>query len=150
MNTERVEVHFKKTHPDARLPTVSYWDPLTGDTGHDVYAVERQVIPAQKSIVVSLGLQVAYISPGYWIQWGPRSGMGFKSDVVCFMGVVDNGYRGVFGLKLFNHSDNDYVVDKHDRVAQFVVHRLHTPEVKWSNIVTETVRQDGGFGHTGA
>lgn len=50
---------------------------------------------------------------------------------------------------LFNHSDVDFVVKEHDRVAQLVLERIYTPEVVEVAELEESVRGEGGFGSTG-
>ena len=50
---------------------------------------------------------------------------------------------------LFNHSDVDFQVREHDRVAQLVLERIYTPEVMEVQELEESVRGEGGFGSTG-
>lgn len=50
---------------------------------------------------------------------------------------------------LFNHSDVDFTVNEHDRVAQLVLERIYTPEVVEVEELEESVRGEGGFGSTG-
>ena len=137
-------LRFKKTHPDAKLPTRNH----ASDTGCDVYAIEEVVIPARGSGVVDVGLDVAYITPGYWFQICSRSGLGFKKGIVAFPGVVDETYRGTCGVKLTNITDEDYRVLKGDKIAQFVVHRNYNVGIEEGE-KTETARGESGFGSSG-
>ena len=50
---------------------------------------------------------------------------------------------------LFNHSDVDFVVKEHDRIAQLILERIYTPEVMEVEELEESVRGEGGFGSTG-
>ena len=52
-------------------------------------------------------------------------------------------------MLLFNHSDVDFVVKEHDRVAQLILERIYTPEVMEVAELEESVRGEGGFGSTG-
>jgi len=142
-------VKFLKTHPDAVLPERNHKDTFTGDSGYDVTAVEDTVIPARGAVVVPVGLKLAYLPPGIWIRIESRSGLQFKHGLQAFGGIIDNSYRGDMGIRMLNHSDNDYTVKKGDRVAQLVLYPLVTTETSWSETVQETERGEKGFGSSG-
>ena len=59
----------------------------------------------------------------------PRSGLAWKSFIDVGAGVIDADYRGNVGVLLFNHAETDFVVKKGDRVAQFILERIYTPQV---------------------
>jgi len=67
---KEIELKVVKTHPDAKLPHRAH----DNDSGYDVYSVEEVVVPARGSVVVPVGLTLAYITPGYWFRVEPRSG----------------------------------------------------------------------------
>jgi len=142
-------VKFLKTHPDAVLPERNHKDSFTGDSGYDVTAVEDTVIPARGAAIVPVGLKLAYLPPGIWIRVESRSGLQFKYGLQAFNGIIDNQYRGDLGIRVLNHSDNDYTVKKGDRVAQFVLYPLVTLESSWSESIHETERGEKGFGSSG-
>lgn len=138
---------FKKTHDAAVLPKANNDKPHFGDTGYDLTAVESAWIPPGTSRVVEVGLTLADITPGYWFRIEPRSGLGFKNSIQPHLGVIDNGYRGDLGVKLYNfHETKDLQIKAGDKVAQIVVYPLIQPECEWSEEVTETDRGDKGFG----
>ena len=143
------EIGFKKTHPDAVLPTSNNSDITLGDSGYDLTAVEDTWIPAKGSAVVPVGLTLAHIDPGFWFRIEPRSGLGFKHSLQPHLGVIDNEYRGDLGVKLYSFNDLAYEVKKGDRIAQLVVYRLFKPIMKWVDEVEETSRGDKGFGSSG-
>lgn len=147
-NMHQVTIKFKKTHEDAVLPGANNSEPGVGDSGYDLTAVDERFIPAGGSVVVPVGLTLADITPGYWIRIEPRSGLGFKHNIQPHLGVIDNGYRGDLGVKLYNFSDsgNGYTVNKGDRIAQLVVYPLIQPCVSFCDDVTDTSRGDKGFG----
>ena len=118
----------------------------TGDTGYDVFAVEDKVIPARGSAVVDIGVEVAYVSPGYWFRVEPRSGLGFKNSLQPHLGVIDNPYRGNCAIKLYNFSDVDYNVTKGKAIAQIAFYPIIEPRVSWSDEKVETERNEKGFG----
>lgn len=142
-----ISVKIKKTHSDAVLPCANNNQLATGDTGYDLVAVEDTEIPARGSNVVSVGLTLADLSPGYWIRIEPRSGLGFKHNIQPHLGVIDNGYRGDLAVKLYNfHDENNYTVHKGDKIAQLAVYPLIQPKFEFVDEVTETSRGDKGFG----
>lgn len=65
-------------------------------------------------------------------------------------GVIDEDYRGNVGVVLFNHSDEDFIVKKGDRIAQLICEKIFYPELVEATSLTDTKRADGGFGSTGA
>jgi dUTP pyrophosphatase len=141
------KIKIMKTHEDAALPASNNADTCTGDTGYDLVAVESAHIEAGSSEVVSVGLTLADISPGYWIRIEPRSGLGFKHNIQPHLGVIDNGYRGDLAVKLYNFSrDDGYTVKKGDKIAQLAVYPLLQPEFSFSDSITETPRGNKGFG----
>lgn len=141
-----MNVKLIKTHPDAVLPTANNKESGTGDTGFDLVAVERTMILQRGSAVVPVGLTLADITPGYWIRIEPRSGLGFKHSLQPHLGVIDNGYRGDLAVKMYNFSDNSYMIEPGDKIAQLVVYPLLQPTFEFTNQVTETNRGDKGFG----
>ena len=143
-------IKFLKTHPDAQLPKASTIGTIgTGDTGYDLTAVESIIIPANGSKVAPVGLTLAYVEQGFWFRIEPRSGLGFKHSLQPHLGVIDNGYRGDLGVKLYNFSNIDVHIHKGDRIAQFVVYPLIQPECEWVNEIVESDRGDNGFGSSG-
>tara|TARA_R100000951_G_scaffold111396_2_gene110379 strand:- start:34523 stop:35011 length:489 start_codon:yes stop_codon:yes gene_type:complete len=155
---------FKQVHPDAKLPTKTHSGAGIGDTGYDVYAVENVVIDPGKSAVVDVGIELAYMPPGYWIRIEGRSGLGFVKGIWPHPGIIDNQYRGNMGVKLYNlnkPSADDwdgvygtstmkeaYEVKAGDRIAQLVVYKLHELDVAFGASV-ESERGEKGFGSSG-
>lgn len=135
---------FEKTHPDAKLPVKNH----DSDTGFDVFCVEDKLIPARGSAVVDVGLKFANIPHGYWVKVEGRSGLGFKHGIIPHPGIIDNGYRGNAGIKLYNQTDIDYNVKAGDRIAQFVLYPLVSCHVEYGE-VQETSRGEKGFGSSG-
>ena len=126
-----MELKFKKTNDKAVLPRKNH----DNDTGLDVSSVVDITIPAKGSAVVDVGLKFAYISFGFWVKVEGRSGLGFKHGIFPHPGIIDQGYRGDAGIKLYNFTDKDYKVKAGDRIAQFVVYRNYTVETSESEII---------------
>lgn len=148
MSTE-IKISFVKTHDDARLPQRNNNEPLVGDTGYDIYAVENVDILPHSTITVPIGLDIGYIEKGYWIRIESRSGMFFRNGITAFPGVIDCSYRGKLGAALVNNTDTAYTVSKGDRIAQLVVYKLLEPIISWAESKDQTTRGDKGFGSSG-
>jgi len=147
--SEFTGLSFVKTHPDAILPERNHKDPLTGDTGYDVTAVEDITVPAREAVVVPVGLKLGYLTPGFWIRIESRSGLQFKHNISAFNGIIDNQYRGDLGVRLINGSDYDYHVKKGDRVGQLVIYPLCVAETKFIDEAVTSERGEKGFGSSG-
>ena len=137
-------LQFEKTHVDAVLPGKNH----DSDTGMDVTCIEDFTIPAHGSTVVGVGLKFAFIQPGYWVKVEGRSGLGFKHGIMPHPGIIDSGYRGDAGIKLYNLSGTDYEGKAGDRIAQFVVYTNHDVIVTEGEIV-DSDRGEKGFGSSG-
>lgn len=64
-------------------------------------------------------------------------------------GVIDADYRGEIKILLFNHGEVDFAIKEGDRIAQLVLEKISTPEVKEVDTLEESVRGSDGFGSTG-
>jgi dUTP pyrophosphatase len=141
-----VKINFVKKHPDAILPVKNYNDELTGDAGYDIFSIEGVLVPAGGSAVVGVGIDVGYITPGYWFKVEGRSGLAFKKEIDPHFGIIDNSYRGEFGIKLFNSSKEDHFLPKGYAVAQMIVYRMIDCEVGWQEVHSPGERGTKGFG----
>jgi|TARA_R110002050_G_scaffold10373_12_gene35502 dUTP pyrophosphatase len=144
--SKQLEVKFVKTHDDAVLPKANNTTDGTGDSGYDLTAVEAVDIPPKGSAVVPVGLKLGFVTPGFWFRIEPRSGLGFKSSIQPHLGVIDNGYRGDLGVKLYNFSDKVFSVKHGERIAQMVFYELLQPNIEWTEEADETARGEKGFG----
>jgi len=135
---------FEKTHVDAILPVKNH----DNDTGMDVTSIEDITVPARGSAIVGVGLKFAYIEPGFWVKVEGRSGLGFKHGIMPHSGIIDEGYRGDAGIKLYNLTDVDYNVNAGERIAQFVIYANYPVEVSEGSVV-DSDRGEKGFGSSG-
>lgn len=83
------------------------------------------------------------------MQIAPRSGLAVKNGIDVGAGIVDYDYRGAVGVVLFNHSNEDFVVKRGDRIAQFIFKRIAKPTFVEVHELPGTERGAGGFGSTG-
>ena len=142
-----VEIRVKKTSPDAILPKKNNTNSWTGDAGFDLFAIEDVYIPPRGSVIVNVGLQLAYVTPGYWFRIEPRSGLGFKKGLQPHLGIIDNGYRGDLGVKIYNFSASETYINKGQGVAQLIAYKmLNTVVLETEEIDNSTDRGAKGFG----
>ena len=141
-----MKIGFKKVHPDAMLPKYAH----DGDAGMDVYAVEDVKLRPLEPMLVKTGL-VADIPTGYEIQVRPRSGLALKHGITCINtpGTVDADYRGEVGVLLVNLGNTPFVINDGERIAQMVVARHEQVAFESVDVLDETERGDGGYGHSG-
>jgi len=79
----------------------------------------------------------------------PRSGLAAKHFIDVGAGVIDQDYRGNVGVVLFNFGEEDFKVNKGDRIAQLILERIYIPELEELQNLDNTARGSGGFGSTG-
>ena len=101
-------------------------------------------------ILVPTGLYVS-IPQGYEAQIRPRSGLALKKGITILNspGTIDADYRGEIGIIVVNFSQEDFVINDGERIAQMIIARYETVEWELCESLDETVRGAGGFGHTG-
>jgi dUTP pyrophosphatase len=88
---------------------------------------------------------------GYEAQIRPRSGLAFKKGIgiVNSPGTIDADYRGEIGVILVNLSNEDFVVNDGERICQMIIAKHEKAEWIQVDVLNETDRGAGGFGHTG-
>ena len=101
-------------------------------------------------IIVPTGLFIA-LPEGYEAQIRPRSGLAIKKGITCLNtpGTIDADYRGEVGVILINLSNEDFIIQPGERIAQMVINKFEKIEFELVNTLDETERGAGGFGHTG-
>ncbi len=104
--------------------------------------MERRLIPT--------GLYIA-LPEGFEAQVRPRSGLALKHGVTVLNtpGTIDADYRGEIGVVLINLSQEVFVVNDGERIAQMVIARCEQGELVTVETLDETERGEGGYGHTG-
>ncbi|GAA3923564.1 dUTP diphosphatase [Hymenobacter algoricola] len=105
--------------------------------------------PLQRALIPT-GLFLE-IPVGYEVQVRPRSGLAYKHGIgiVNSPGTIDADYRGELKVLLVNLSDQEFVVQDGERIAQLVVARHETVAWQPAAALTETQRGTGGYGSTG-
>ncbi len=123
-----------------------------GSSGMDIRAslsLPMILQPLERALVPT-GLFVE-IPEGYEIQVRPRSGLAIKHGITCLNtpGTIDSDYRGEIKIILINLSSEKQVINSGDRIAQMVIHKVEKGAFEKVEVLSETERATGGFGHTG-
>ena len=141
----KVQITNKGRQP---LPTYATEQSAGMDLRADVS--ESVVLHPMERMLVPTGLHIA-LPPGFEAQVRPRSGLALKHGITVLNtpGTIDADYRGEIKVLLINFSNQDFVINAGERIAQMVV-ALHE-QVEWVDVeqLDETARGEGGYGHTG-
>ena len=148
MPSETVSVQVKRLNNGAGLPLPSYAS--DGAAGMDVCAAEGLTLKVGRRHAVATGLSFA-IPHGFEVQVRPRSGLALKHGITCLNtpGTIDSDYRGEVKVILANLGDEDFVIQRGDRIAQLVVAPVTHAAMIEVEALDDTTRGAGGFGSTG-
>lgn len=137
---------FKKENDQAILPNYAHPE----DAGMDIFSVEEKLIKAKSWELVKTGISME-LPKGYEAQIRSKSGLSLKSGLIVLNspGTIDENYRGELGVILMNVSDNDYKVEKHQKIAQMVINKVEHFKVVEVTEISTSNRGAGGFGSTG-
>ncbi len=143
-----VKVLIKKLDPAVKLPIYK----TIGSSGMDLMAFIKNpiIVKSKSSSLIPTGICVAFSSE-YEIQIRPRSGLAAKNSISVLNtpGTIDSDYRGEIKVIIYNHGNDNFVVNNNDRIAQMILVPVVKMELEETNNLPETIRGDGGFGSTG-
>jgi dUTP pyrophosphatase len=143
-----VKVLIKKLDPAVNLPMYK----TSGASGMDLMAFIKEPInvKSKTSSLIPTGLSVAF-SEDYEIQIRPRSGLAAKNNISVLNtpGTIDSDYRGEIKVIIYNHGENDFLINNGDRIAQMILAPVTKMELEENNDLPDTIRGEGGFGSTG-
>jgi len=132
------------------LPLPQYMTSLAA--GMDLFAnVENRFIlkPMQRA-VIPCGFEMA-MPAGYEAQIRPRSGLALKHGISMpnSPGTIDADYRGEIRVLLINFGENDFIINRGDRIAQMIINKVERILFTSVEQLSESIRGSGGFGSTG-
>ena len=141
----KVQIINKTKHATPNYETI-------GSAGMDLRANINESIslkPLERTIIKT-GLFIA-LPVGFEAQVRPRSGLAAKKGITVLNspGTVDADYRGEIGVILVNLSNEDFIINDGERIAQLVIAKHE--RVLWEevSVLDKTERGAGGFGSTG-
>ncbi len=148
---EKIKIKIQRvTNNFTDLPLPEY--ATEGSSGLDLRAaVENEIIIEKgKFGLISTNLRVE-IPTGYEIQVRPRSGLAAKNGIGILNspGTIDSDYRGEIKVILFNYGNENFVIRRGDRIAQMILSKVYGAELIETKNLNDSLRGDGGFGHTG-
>jgi dUTP pyrophosphatase len=143
-----LQVPVRRLDPDLPLPAHA----KPGDAGVDLRATEAvTLLPGGGRALVPTGVAVA-IPRGYAGFVQPRSGLALKHGVTVLNtpGLIDADYRGELKVLLINTDPAEpFVIERGERIAQLVIQAVEHVDFVEVEVLDETERGEGGFGHTG-
>ena len=145
-----MRVKIKKTSRlIKKVPTYS----SEGSAGLDLRACidnKIELLP-KNTILVPTGLAFYIQDKDYAGIILPRSGLGHKHGIILgnSVGLIDSDYKGELMVSLFNNSNNVFIINPGDRIAQFMLIPVISIEYEFVDDFNATSRSSGGFGHSG-
>ena len=118
-----------------------------GAAGYDLFSYEDITIPKWSRSLVKTGVHME-IPPGYYGRIASRSSMGIRCQDIG-AGVIDSSYRGEIKVLIINSSNDDYKIEKGNKIAQIIFEAFHVFELERVANLKETERGSKGFGSTG-
>ena len=147
---EKIRIHIKRLKNDQSVSLPQYM--TEGSSGMDLFAsLEKEVTlePGERGLIPT-GIFVA-IPEGFEGQVRPRSGLAVRNGIgiINAPGTIDADYRGEIAVVLINFGKESFTLRKGDRIAQLVISRVFRAIWEEADELPPTLRQGGGFGHTG-
>ena len=148
----KLEVRLNRLHPDtdADLALPRYM--TSGASGMDICAALEMTLTLApgKIALIPTGFAIA-IPNGFEAQIRPRSGLAAKHGIgiINSPGTIDADYRGEVKIALINLGQTSYTIRRGDRIAQMVFQNVCRANLQVIEMLDDTLRYDGGFGHTG-
>ena len=143
-----MEIKIKKLKENAIIPTKG----SEKSVGYDLYACINNdiLIKPHETIMISTGIAIELPDNTFGAIF-PRSGISTKRGLAPAnkVGVCDSDYRGEYVVALHNHSNITQIVKPSERIAQLIVLPFINIDFIESDILSNTVRGDSGFGSTG-
>jgi dUTP pyrophosphatase len=137
------QFQVKLNYEDAQAPTRGSDEAA----GYDLYSYESETVAPNQIKLIDTGISIR-VPEGTYGRIAPRSSVS-KKGILINAGVIDRDYRGPIKVMLHNLSNNDYVINKNDRIAQLILEQIKTPSVELVEELDDTERGERGFGSTG-
>lgn len=115
--------------------------------GYDLYVYESGLLMPNETRLFDTGISIR-VPEGTYGRIAPRSSVS-KRSILVNAGVIDRDYTGPVKVMLHNLSNDNFVIEKGNRIAQLILEKISTPEVELVEELDDTERGDGGFGSTG-
>jgi dUTP pyrophosphatase len=137
-------IKIKKLKSDAKIP--SYAKP--GDAGMDIFSNEEVLVGPNQRKLISTGIALDIGEGNVGLVWD-KSGIATKTGLTTMAGVLDHTYRGELKILLYNTDTIAHKIEKGQKVAQLVVQKVVSEEIREVDHLDSTIRGERGFGSTG-
>ena len=117
------------------------------DAGADLRSPIDTVVPARGSRVIDTGVHIQ-LPHGYVGMLKSKSGLNVRHGITS-EGVIDEGYTGAIKVKLYNHGDEPYKIERYDKITQLVIVPCEYADFDVADKLDDSERGCEGFGSTG-
>ncbi|HZK34004.1 MAG TPA: dUTP diphosphatase [Bacillota bacterium] len=141
-----MELKIKKLHENAIPPKYAH----LGDAGMDLFSASDLSIEPGEAKLVPTGIAME-LPKGTEGQVRPRSGLALKYQITVLNspGTIDEGYRGELGVIIINHGKGVFHVKAGMKIAQLVIQKVLRVKIEEHSCLSDSQRDQGGFGSTG-
>ena len=146
LGNEKIVINVSFDKNEARIPVLWHSD----SAGYDLPSAETITIPKWSRRLVNTKLRFQ-IPKGFYGEIKARSSLTIKKGVVAFNGTIDSGYSGFVYIIVFNFSNDDYTIEKGDRIAQIIFQKCHSAifNIVDKSSLYPTTRGESGLGSSG-
>ena len=145
LGNEKILINVSFDKNETRIPALSY----NNSAGYDLPSAETITVPKWSRRLVNTKLRFD-IPKGFYGEIKARSGMAIKKGVIAFNGTVDSGYTGFVYVIVFNFSNDDFLIQKGDRIGQIIFQKCHSVSFNiCEKLISISERGESGFGSSG-
>ncbi|MEK7130980.1 MAG: dUTP diphosphatase [Patescibacteria group bacterium] len=137
-------IKFQKILAGAIIPHYAH----QGDAGMDIFSAEETIIKAGEIKNIKTGVKMELPEGFVGLVWD-KSGLALKNGLKTMAGVIDASYRGEIIIVLANLSNQDYKIEKGQKIAQMLIQKVEQVKIEEARELSETKRGEDGFGSTG-
>jgi len=157
-----MKIIVKMLSEHATIPKFNH----TSDAGMDLYSAEEAIIPVKERYLVKTNIAVQVdeelnpfqkffywlfdIKYKYYFKVEDTSGNAYKKGTRTMAGIIDETYRGDIGVIIYNTSNVPIIINKHDKIAQMILHKVPFVDRIVLGEVSDTERGSKGFGSSGS
>ena len=143
---KNIDINIVLLNKKAKIPVKQH----NKDIGYDIFSSKSYQILPRKITFIETGFSIE-LPDGCGGFILPRSGLASKNNISVLNtpGTIDSDYRGELKIILFNHGENEFIVNNQDRVAQMVLAPIIKATFEEVEELPETIRGEGGIGSKG-
>ena len=145
LGNEKIVINVSFDKNETTIPVLWHFD----SAGYDLPSAETITISKWSRRLVNTKLRFG-IPKGFYGDIKARSGLAIKKGLVAFNGTIDSGYSGFVYIIVFNFSNDDYLIQKGERIAQIIFKKCHSVSFNFcEKLISTSTRGELGFGSSG-